>query len=286
MRSKFWALALTLFFASTAWAQPRAEVVILPLEMPGYYDPMDSAALTKTLEGALHEMAPSAKLQVSRAADLTAYGYQAGGEQPPTPELADKVCRAYGANYVCWVSVRFQPDYKPESGALALGGAARLWAYSADGRKVVVDQPLSLVRVGQVKAGSSDQVAQAEARELAGGCIKDLAYQIVGIARSRNARPPAAMSSWPVAAADDPTQSKNYRNMLKATQAYQRAVRDNSLVDITTSQANLTRCWTVLNQAERTAISQNYPDLKEAMTAVPVYNYGGYGYPYGWGYGN
>lgn len=280
MKSKIWALALVLFLAGSVWAQPRAEVVIFPVEMPGYYDPLDSAALTKTLEGALHEMAPSAKLQISRAADLTAYGYQAGSEQPPTAELADKVCRAYGANYVCWVSLRFQPDYKPQTGALALGGAARLWAYSADGRKIVVDQPLSLVRVGQVKAGSSEEVARSEARELAAGCVKDLAYQIVGIARSRQARPPAALSSWPAAAAEDPTQSRNYKAMLRATQSYQKAMRDNSLVDITTSQAAMTSAWASLNQVERDAIAKAYPDLKDAMTAVPVYNYGGYG----WGY--
>ena len=105
----------------------------------------------------------------------------------------------------------------------------------------------------------------------------DLAYQLVGLARQRVVAPPVAAASWS-APKSDPTQSKSYRAMIKATQNYQRAVRDQSVVDITTSQAAMSRAWAQLNQSERDAIAQNYPDLKEAMNQVPVYQYGGYYY--------
>lgn len=280
MRRGIWAFALTLMMTATAWAQRgQMEVLVLPVEMPGYYNPIDSEDLTKTLETGIRKMAPNVSMQLARAADLTASGYRAGSEQPPTLEMADKLCRSYGASHICWVSIRFQPDYKPETGALALGGAARFWGYSADKRQVVFDQPLSLVRVGQVKNASDERAAKAAAKGLAEGCIGDLAYQIVSVARSRQVRPPASAASWTPPATNPATQSSNYKAMISATQAYQRAVKAESLPDITTTNAAMMRCWTVLNQAERDAISQNYPDLKDAMTQQPVYNYGGYYWP-------
>jgi hypothetical protein len=278
MKAKLWALVLSLFLGGAAWAQ-QSEVLILPIEMPGYYNPLDSEALTRTLETNLRKMSPNANLQLSRAADLTAYGYRAGNEVPPTNDMADKLCRAYGATHVTWISIRFQPDYNSQSGALALAGAARFWGYSANDRKVVFDQALSLVRVGQVKSASDEKAARAAARELADGCIGDLAYQIVGIARQYRQRPPVSAANWSQTA-PDPTHSDNYKAMLRATQAYQKAVKNQSLVDITTTTADMTRAWASLNQIERNAIEQNYPDIKDAMTQVPVYNYGGYGW--GW----
>jgi hypothetical protein len=279
MKTTIWAVALTLVLAISAWAQPSPEVLILPVEMPGYYNPVDSEGLTKTLEAGLRKMAPNAHLQVSRAADLTAYGYQAGSDQPPSAEMADKLCRAYGASHVTWVSIRFQPDYQAETGALALAGAARFWGYSADQRRVMFDQPLSLVRVGQVKRAHDEAAAKAAALELANGCINDLAYQIVGIARQRTQKPPASATDWS-SPEPDPTHSAGYKAMIRATQSYQKAMKNSSLVDITTSTADMTRAWAGLNPTERRAIEDNYPGIKDAMTQAPVYNYGGYGW--GW----
>lgn len=271
-------LALALLLSRGVAAAP--EVLVLPVELPGYYTPVDSEDLTKTLEAGLKKFAPQVPLQVSRAADLTAYGYRSGAEQPPTSEMAERICRAYQASHLCWVSVRFQPSYQAETGALALAGAARFWAYSADRRQVAFDQSLSLVRVGELKRPEDELAAKSVARTLAQGCINDLAYQIVGLARQRSVRPPASAASW-APYQSDPTHSKNYRAMASAIGSYQKAVRDQSLVDITTSQAALTRGWTALNSAERQALEENYPGIKDAMTQVPVYNYGGWGWgPY------
>jgi hypothetical protein len=272
---------LVLALPLSGWAQAAPEVLILPVEMPGYYNPVDSDALTRSLETSLRKLSPRAHLQLSRPADLTAYGYQAGGDQPPSLDMADRLCRAYGANQLAWVSIRFQPDYTPDTGVLALAGAARVWGYSATQRRVMFDEPLSLVRVDQVRKNADAATTRAATQQLSQGLVGDLAYQLAGVARQRQVRPPASAADWqPVA--PDPTQSKAYKTMVSATQHYQKAVRDSSLVDITTSQAAMTRAWTALNQSERDAIERNYPDIKDAMTEVPVYNYGGY--YWGWGY--
>ena len=282
MRWNWWSLLLALVLAGSALAQPRPEVLILPVEMPGYYSPLDSEGLSRTLEAGLRKLSPNAQLQVSRAADLTAYGYTAGSDQPPTPAMAEKLCRAYGASHLAWISIRFQPDYQSDTGVLALAGAARLWGYSADRRKVMFDEPLSVVRVDQLKKSADDKAIKTAARQLATGCVGDLAYQLAGLARQRQVRPPASAVGWQPPRVDPATQSKSYKAMLTATQHYQRAVRDSSLVDITTSQAAMTRAWTSLNQKEREALKRDYPDIEDAMTQVPVYNYGGY--YWGWGY--
>jgi hypothetical protein len=284
MKRKFWAVALVLMMATAVWARPRPDVLILPIEMPGFYNPLDSAGLTKELQSDLAKLGPDVTLQVSRDADLTAYGYTAGAEQPPSADMAEKICRAYGATHLCWVSIRFSPDYQSDAGALALGGAARFWAYSGVKHQVMIDQPISLVRVGQLKDVANKKAARAVAESLANGLVSDLAYQIAGIARQRNQQPPAGVSQWTAPATNSATTSANYKAMLSAAQAYQKAVKNQSLIDITTTQADMTRAWTVLNQNERNAIKQSYPDLERAMTAPVNYNYGGGYWPYRYGY--
>ncbi len=278
MTTRLCRILLAMVMTVSAWAQPKPDTVILPVELPGYYDPLDSEALAKILNLKLQSLAPEAGLQLSRGADLTAFGYRAGNEQPPTLEVADKICRAYGAGYVCWVSIRFQPDFKPETKAVAVAGAARFWAYSGADRKVIFDQPLSLVRVGEVKNANDEVEAGKVARELAAGCIGDLAYQILGVARQRNARPPTGVSTWSPQT-QDATQSSGYKDMVRTTKDYQRAVRDQNFIDMNSAEASMRRSWVTLNQKERDAIGRDYPDLKEVMTRAPAYDYGGYSWP-------
>lgn len=276
------AIVTTLLMTITAWAKPNAEVLILPIELPGYANPVDSEALAKQLQESMQKMSPNTGLQLSRTAELSTFGYQPGNEQPPSLEAANKICGAYGSNYLCWVSVSFQPDFKPENGSMALAAAARFWGYSFKDRKVIIDQPLSLVRAGHVDNTDDQKAINAEARRLAEGCISDLAYQIVGVARQQTQRPPANLASWSPPA-EDATQSRNYKNMIRATKDYQRAVRDQNVIDLNSTWAEMNRAWTILNQQERNAIAKNYPDLKETMVQAqnqPVYNYNyGYGWP-------
>ena len=244
------ALTLLLAMTITAWAQQKPEVLILPVELPKYSNPVDSEGLAKHLQEAMHKLSPNTGLQLSRTAELSTFGYEPGGEQPPSLEAAKKICGAYGSNYLCWVSVSFQPDFKPDDGSMALAAAARFWGYSAADRKVIFDQPLSLVRAGHVDNVDDQRAVDAEARRLADGCISDLAYQIVGIARQQRQRPPSNVASWQ-APAPDATQSRNYKHMIQATKNYQRAVRDQNVIDLNSTWAEMNRSWTILNQQER-----------------------------------
>jgi hypothetical protein len=278
MLRRLWpVVALLAWLWAPAVAQQR-EVLVLPVEMPAYYNPMDSEALTTVLQQSLARSAPMANIQVSRAADLTAYGYRAGGDQPPGLEMAAKICAAYGANSLVWVSIRFHPDYDPDSRSLALAGAARFWGYSAAQGQVVFDQPLSLVRVGQVANADDELGSKALARSLAQGCVQDLGLQIAAMARQRAVQPPAAAASW-TAPPDDPTHSPQYRAMISATKAYQKAVREQDLVETTEASAAMTRAWEALSESEREAIDRNYPDIKQAMTPPDwVRNWNGWYY--------
>lgn len=271
------ALALMLLLWTAGWGQQR-DVVVLPVELPGYYNPLDSQGLTEVLQKALTHSAPLAAIEVSRAADLTAYGYRAGSEQPPTLDMAEEICRAYEADSLCWVSIRFHPDFDPDSDSLALGGAARFWGYSARQRKVVFDQPLSLVRVGQVANAEDERASHAVTRTLAAGCVQDLGIQIAAMAHHRALQPPASVTSWS-APVDDPTHSAQYRAMISATQAYQKAVKNQDLVNTTEASAAMTRAWAALSEGEKQAISRNYPDVKQAMTPPDwVRNWNGWYY--------
>lgn len=279
MRTKILSILATFCcLALGAWGQSPKEVLILPIEMPGYYNPLESAELTKVFEQKLAKVAPRADLQVSTAADLTAYQYKAGAEKPPTIEDAEKMCRAYQANYVCWTSVSFRPDFNSSTGSLALGGAARLWVYSQDKHNVVVDQPVSLVRAGHVPNVKDEKASRAVAAELAQGCVEDLAVQIASIARNRQQQPQTGVSSWQPPKDFDATQSANYKAMVNAAQLYQRAEKNQSLINITSSLSDMQMLWTQLTQPERQAINQNYPGINELMQPAPVYG-GGY-WPY------
>lgn len=277
-------LCLLLMMCTTsAWADRPAEVVILPVEMPGYYNPLDSESLTATLQKELKRLAPRADIQVSRAAELTAYSYKAGSEQPPTAEVAAKICRAYGSKYVCWTSVRFKPEFKgaedTTAGTLALAGAARIWVYSADKGWAIIDQPVSVVRMGDVSDVRNEKASRAVAEQLAQECINDLAYQIVGIARHTSAQASQVNVSGWTPSAPQVTHSENYKAMVKAAKQYQTAKGQNNLVGITESDAAMSSAWAKLNGAERRAINEDYPGITDLMTATPIYNYGGY-WPY------
>ncbi len=266
--------------AAGAWAQAPTEVLILPIEMPGYYSPLESETLTKIFQQKVAKLAPQADIQLSTAADLTAYQYKAGANLPPSAEVAEKMCRAYQANYVCWTSVSFRPDFNKSTGSLALGGAARLWVYSQDKRSVVIDQPVSLVRAGHVQDVTDEEASRAVASELAQGCVEDLAVQIVSIARYRQQQPQAqsGVSSWQPPKDFQATQSANYKDMVSAAQLYQRAEKNQSLMNITSSLSDMQMLWTQLTPSERKAINDNYPGITELMQPAPAYG-GGY-WPY------
>ncbi len=285
---RLYMLLILVLMTAAAWSQPAPDVVILPLEMPGHYDHKASDQLTKTFEEQLHALAPNVHLQLGRGADLTAYQYVTGSEQPPSLDVAKKIARAYEASHVCWISIRFQPDYQADTGNLALAGAARLWVYDAQQSRLVMDQALSLVRVGQVTDINNEQASRAEALQLAQGCVKDLAGKLVSIARQNRAMAsqPSSAPDWQVEQAAQAshqaqvTNSRNYRAMVSATKEYQRAAQNQNLADLTISQASMNSAWIALNKDERAAFKEAYPYAVQMLEATPAYYYGGGYWPY------
>jgi hypothetical protein len=275
-------LTLTIFlFLVLALPGFAREALVLPIEMPGHYSPLDSQALTQKLQQRLAKLAPDAKLQVATAAELTAYQYQAGSDLPPTLETAGKICRAYDSKHTVWISIAFQPSFDKDTNTLAVAGAARLWVYDRDQKKVVLDQPLSLVRTGQIADISDREKSRSTARELAAGCVDDLGTQIASISDQRAAQARQRTASWnteaPPVASYRP--SNAYKDMEMLVKRYKRAARDNNFVDLTQSETDMSRLWVTMSADDRAAVSKTYPGVKQLME-TPAVGGGYYYWPY------
>lgn len=254
-------------------AQPM-QVLLLPLETTGSYEPMDDDQMGQKLSTRLQQLAPQAQFQTARAADLTAYSYNASGDAPPSPEQAQSMGRAYQANYICWTDIHFQPSY--DQGMLALAGAARVWIYRCDQHKVVMDQPLSLIRTGKVANIKNSQACQKVAASLAEGCVNDLAVQLVAVAQQRTQEARNAVPSQP-----PPSNfqgSADYQSMLKAIAEYQRGGTSEDYITVNESEQQMSKLWMRLNKAEQDRIEQAYPSIARMMNSPPIYG-GGY-WPY------
>jgi hypothetical protein len=262
-----------------AGAQPVREVLLLPVELPGHFTPINSDQLTERLDKRLTQLAKRAHIQMARRADLTAYQYTAGStDQPPTIQLANQLCAAYKAKYLCWTSIRFQPNYDQASHNLALAGAARVWLYSQAEGRALIDQPLSLVRSGSVSDVGNETQSRKVAMDLASGCVDDLGMQLVFIAQQQvQAGVPTSAPQWNNAPAQTAFQpSKNYNDMVKAIKAYQHATSNSDLIEVTQTTQNMSSLWMLLNKQEQEAIGNSYPGIVRMMEAPP---YGGY-WPY------
>lgn len=282
-RKLWFAILVSLvLFVLPGWAQAPVEVLLLPVELPGYYSPLQSDLLTDRLDKKLVKLAQSAEIQMARRADLTAYQYQAGSNMPPSPQLAEKLCLAYKANYVCWTSIRFQPNYDAASKTLALAGASRVWIYSQKDGRAVMDDTLSLVRSGKVGNVKDAEGSKKVALNLASGCVDDLGTQLVYLARQRKSQrdSQAQMSSWSATQSPPPAPqlSQDYRDMVKAIQLYQRATDQQNLMDVTQAQQSMTHLWNRLNQNEQNAVNQAYPGIVRMLNAPPINGYWPYYY--------
>jgi len=265
-----WALTLSL------GAQPVPEVVLLPVELPGYFTPVQSDQLSARLDKRLKKVAQNAELQLARRADLTAYAYEAGANQPPQASTAEQICRAYQANYLCWTSIRFQPRYDEKAHTLALAGAARVWIYSRSDGRVVLDEPLSLIRTGALANGQDRSKGRQVAQNLADGCVDDLGLQLAYLARQRRQQKEQQKTAgaWKAAPSVGVSPvSSNYREMVKAIQAYQKAQNSQNLMDITQAQQSMTAYWNRLNGNEQKAIENDYPGIVRLLNAPPIYPY-------------
>ncbi|MBI3925654.1 MAG: hypothetical protein HY319_08950 [Armatimonadetes bacterium] len=261
-----------------AWAQnqPGVAAVILPIVTPGGYLPVSPDDLAQELESQLSRLDPRAQLQVARTADVTAFGYQANAQQPPSYDVATRLCTAYGTRYVCWVSIRFTPSYDTQSKMLAVAGAARLWVYNLDKRAVTIDQPISLVRTGMVADVSDPHASQKAEDQLALGCVDDLANQLVAVAQQKAAQ--AQAQAWKPAAAAPPAPSRNYQHMMEAIEAYQQASDQQSYIDLTSAEQQMSSIWLTLDKQEQDTLQKQYPGIVQLLTAPPNAGYWPYYY--------
>jgi len=268
-----------MLLAGMSWigqAQPL-QVLLLPLETTGSYEPLDDDQMVQKLSSRLQQLAPKAQFQSARAADLTAYSFNASGDAPPSPEQAQSMGRAYQANYICWTDIHFQPSYN--QGMLALAGAARVWIYRCDQHKVVMDQPLSLIRTGKVSNIKNPQACQKVAASLAEGCVNDLAVQMVAVAqqKTQEARNTIPTQSLP---SSNFQGSADYQSMLKAIAEYQRGGSSDDYIAVNESEQQMSRLWVRLNKAEQDQIEQAYPSIARMMNNPPIYGSGYWPYYY------
>ncbi|MBT9581791.1 hypothetical protein IV102_00485 [bacterium] len=272
-------LLLGMCLNATAQPQDPKQVLLLPLETTGNYAPLDDDKMARTLQARLQQLSPKAQFQAARGADLTAYQYNAAGDAPPTSEQAETMGRAYQANYICWADVHFQPSF--DGGTLALAGAARVWVYSTEQHKVVMDQPMSLVRTGKVKNVKDASASQKLASTLAEGCINDLAVQMVAVAQSRTSQARASSAEWNT---DTPPPafkgSANYDAVVRAIKDYQRGASSDDYISVNEAEQQLGRLWTTLNKQEMDQLSQAYPSIVQMMNNPPAYGYGTGYWPY------
>lgn len=245
-----------LLLVAPVLAQTR-DAVLLPVELPGYNKSDYSEMMTSRLNSVLQKQVSNAHVQVAHPAELTVYRYATTG-QPPSPTMAEQLCAAYKTDYVCWVSVRFQPRYDAASHSLALAGGARLWIFGRNQRKAVVDEPISLLRNGPCPG--QKEVATV-APHLAQQCLDDLGLQLSLIARSQ-ARPRAAGSP-----AQPPQTGANYRQMVKLIETYRGSQRRGDIVSMSETDRRISSLYFNMTPAERTQVDQNYPEFARTPSA-------------------
>ena len=268
-------LLLCSWLSLPALAQGTPQVIILPLDISGNYAPVDEDQLTVSLKNRLTQLAPTARLQVARSAELSAFQMPPGSDHPPSNAQADQIARSYGSKTVTWISLHFTPHLDAQSNTLALAGAARVWAYSSEKRYVTLDEPLSLVRTAVVQNLQDETACRQLAVKLTEDCLDDLALQLVSMAQHQQqavqVSPPPSVPTPP------PTfKGSNYYNqMVRAIRDYQRAERSQDAIDLNSSCQQMTSLWSSLNADEQGQITKTYPSIAKMLNEP-----GAWGVPY------
>ncbi len=282
----FVALALlTLLAVDSPTARGEGNKVLLfPVLIQGEYKPRSEKEFTQALINQARKIAPKANVIVAREADLSGMHY-AGGTQPPSVEEAARLCAAYDAKFAVWLSLRFTPELV--SGAdsvLSIAGAARMWGYRADDRKVVVDEPISVVRSTPAGSYPNDQQLVPMADKLSSQCINQLAQQVVTLGRQSANQEMVQQWARPAATAQPkvPTVSQSMKRMIDSLERYRKATDSGDLIGSTDTQRMALSAWRDLSPQEQKQIEQMYPGTWQWMEGGFYYDTGGYWYP---GYG-
>lgn len=269
-------LLLLLLLILPALAQ-EPNLLVLPPVLRGDYLPLSSQQFTQVFTGEVHKLNPKAGIVVPREQDLAGMGYRPA-DQPPALEQARQLCASYQATHVCYLSIRFRPELTAatgtEPGILAMAGAARLWVFSLELGKVVVDEPISVVRSGLLPKGT--KLEQLE-RDLGNRCAHDLAQQIVTIGQQRAHA--ARVQGWkqaPPQAAAPAGYSANVKRMFTSIDNYRNAVDSGDLIATTDGQRAALSAWRGLSRPEQAQVEKRYPGTLQWMEGGVYYDLGGY----------
>ncbi|GMU53079.1 MAG: hypothetical protein AMXMBFR33_22250 [Candidatus Xenobia bacterium] len=262
-------------------AQDQRQILLLPVAMLGDYQPGSGQEFTQDLITDTARMAPNAKLVLARPADLAGLQYQAQ-DQPPSSEEAARLCSAYSTTNAVWLQCRFTPEYQPpvggQPGVLTVAGGARFWAFRASDRKVVIDQPLSVVRSTVVPVGTDDATLAGLTQKLNSQCMNQLAQQVITVAQQQSAQQRTARWGAPDPAATG--FSAAYQAMAASIQRYQQDVNEGDLIGTTDTQRQCLTNWRALSANDQALIEKNYPGTTQWMEGGVYYDVG---YPYYYG---
>ncbi|MCE7870618.1 hypothetical protein DYH09_09600 [bacterium CPR1] len=283
---RFWLGLLIVALLAVVPALPArgegGKVLLFPVLIQGEYKPRSEKEFTQALINQARKIAPKANIIVAREADLGGLHY-AGGTQPPSVEEAGRLCAAYDAKFAVWLSLRFTPELV--SGAdsvLSIAGAARMWGYQAEDRKVIVDEPISVVRSTPAGSYPNDQQLVPLADKLSSQCINQLAQQVVTLGRQSANQEMVQQWARPAAQPQAPKVNAKMKRMVDSLERYRRAVDSGDLIGSTDTQRVALSAWRDLSPQEQKQIEQMYPGTWQWMEGGFYYDTGNYWYP---GYG-
>jgi hypothetical protein len=257
-RSLFIALGLMIVLSTLSVAQETKRVLLLPVDIRGSRESLTSDEVTAYLESAVESEAPGVDVvlptQVMEAS-----------ESPPSVEDARALAKEYNANSVVWLTVRFRDQSLPTASEytrnLTLSAAARLWIYGDVSDRVIVDEPVSVVRQTPLSSSVGVATQAAAMRDLKFSCGTELASSLVHAALdARNRR---MVGSWNEPKAPEAAASGNYQHFLRAFSAYQTAVAESDFVAAAGAQTEARQAWADLAESDRAKAEAQYPGLQK-----------------------
>lgn len=277
-------LVLALSLALIAWGAlpgaaqpPDGGAVVLPVSLQGTFQPVTSDQLAAGLASVLRSAGVGVDALQLKTEDLRKAGFQTP-DQPPSPAVADGLCKEAGKRYCVWLSLRLDATMGAKRDHLAMAGSTRFWAYDSTSDQVVLDAPLGSVHSTSLAPGGGPEALQSATQALVGATLQDLALQIVTLVQQGSAS--QRVRTWQAAQqpAPPPAPSEALQAMMRACQDYSSAVSRGDLIATRDAQSLAYSTWPQLNAQEQKDVEDRYPGTTRWMNGGTWYG-GGYYYP-------
>lgn len=250
-------LLLVAALSSVAWTQESRRVLLLPVDIRGSRETLTSSEVTGFLESAVEQQAPG--VDAVLPSDL-----MEPSSVPPTVDEARLLAQKYNATSVAWLTVRFRSQSLPTESSytrnLTLSAASRLWIYSAVQDKVIVDEPVSVVRQTPLSSSVGIATQAAAMKDLKFACGSELAASLVHAAL--DARNKQTVAGWKPSQAPDVTETGAYQQFLRVFATYQQAVRESDFVAAAAAQTESRQAWDELSVAEKSQAEAQFPGVQ------------------------